>query len=131
MQKFLLAIVSFVSLSFSATVLAHHSFSAEFDVGRSVNITGAVTSIEWTNPHAWIHIDVTDEQGQIDSWAIELLGVNSLVRSGMSPETVENGDIVTVKGFGARDGTNTANASSVTKTETGESLWASKREDRN
>jgi hypothetical protein len=122
---------SLVLLLSSVCAMAHHSFSAEFDVGRPVDLTGTVTSVEWTNPHAWIHLDITDEQGKTESWAIELLGVNSIVRSGMTPETVKQGDMLTVTGFGARDGTNTANASSVSRAETGESLWASAREGRN
>lgn len=108
--------------------LAHHSFSSEFDVGRPVEITGAVIEIEWTNPHAWVHLEVEGEDGSTERWAVEMLGINSLVRSGMSPRTVKAGDVLTVTGFGARNGTNTANASSVTRTETGESLWTSARE---
>lgn len=111
----------------SSFTLAHHSFSAEFDVGRPVELVGTVDYVEWTNPHAWLHLDVEDEQGNVQKWAIEFLGVNALVRSGMSPQTVKKGDKLTVTGFGSRDGTNTANASSATRTDTGESLWASAR----
>ncbi|MGW8370546.1 MAG: DUF6152 family protein [Gammaproteobacteria bacterium] len=112
----------------SASSVAHHSFSAEFDVGRPVEITGTVTDIEWTNPHAWVHLETTNDDGTREQWAVELLGINALVRSGMSPKTVKAGDKLTVTGFGARNGTNTANASSVTRTETGERLWTSARE---
>lgn len=118
-------LISLAALLGSAAVYAHHSFSAEFDVGRPVNITGAVTNIEWTNPHAWVHLAVEDDQGRVQDWAVEMLGVNAIVRSGMSPQTVKNGDILTITGYGSRDGSNTANASSVTRTETGESLWSS------
>jgi len=106
---------------------AHHSFSAEFDIGRPIEITGTVTNIEWTNPHAWVHLEVTGPDGEAVPWAVELLGINALVRGGMSPRTVTTGDVLTITGFGARNGTNTANASSVTKTETGERLWSSSR----
>jgi len=109
----------------STAANGHHSFSAEFDVGRPVDITGAVIDIEWTNPHAWVHVAVEDEQGNVENWAVEMLGVNALVRSGMSPQTVKPGDVLTITGYGSRDGSNTANASSVTRTATGESLWAS------
>jgi hypothetical protein len=111
----------------SVTAMSHHSFSAEFDVGRAVELTGTVTGMEWTNPHAWLHIDTVDEEGNIQSWAIEMLGINILVRSGITPRTVKEGEILTITGYGSRDGTNTANASSVTRTETGETLWASSR----
>ena len=118
-------ITALVALSVSATAWSHHSFSAEFDVGRPVTITGAITEVEWTNPHAWLHLVVEDEQGKVQHWAVEMLGVNTLVRSGMTPQTVRAGDVLTITGYGSRDGSNTANASSVTRTETGETLWAS------
>ncbi len=119
------ASVGLVSVFAATHAYAHHSFSAEFDVGRPIDITGTVTQIEWTNPHAWVHLETVNEQGQRAQWAVELLGLNSLVRSGINPRTVKAGDVLTVSGFGARDGTNTANASSVTRTETGERLWSS------
>jgi hypothetical protein len=104
---------------------AHHSFSAEFDVGKPLKLTGTVAEIEWTNPHAWVHLDVKDDAGGSQRWAVEMLGVNSLVRTGMNPRSVKPGDVLTVTGFGARNGTNTANASSVTRAATGEPLWVS------
>jgi len=112
----------------SAAALAHHSFSAEFDIGRPVEITGTVTEIEWTNPHAWIHIAVKDADGQSAVWAVEMLGINALVRSGISPRTVKAGDTLTVTGYGARNGSNTANASAVKRAETGEVLWSNSGE---
>lgn len=104
---------------------SHHSFAAEFDVGRPISITGTVARIEWTNPHAWIFVDIENDAGNIESWAVELLGINSLMRSGLTPRTLQAGDLVSVEGYGARDGTNTANASLVIKASTGEELWAS------
>jgi hypothetical protein len=105
--------------------LSHHSFSAEFDVNRPVKLTGAVTKIEWTNPHAWLFIDTEDDEGNVQSWAIELLGLNTLFRRGWTRDKVKSGDIVNVEGFGSRDGTNTANASTVTLESTNERLWES------
>jgi hypothetical protein len=109
----------------SVCASAHHSFSAEFDIGRPVELTGTVTKIEWTNPHTWIHIEVVSDGDDRKLWAIEMLGINSLVHSGVTPRAVRAGDVLTVTGFGARNVTNTANASSVTRTETGERLWSS------
>lgn len=128
MRKVLLLLIGLVAWVSAANTLAHHSFSAEFDVGRPVELTGTVASIEWTNPHAWVYMNVEDEQGNVQRWAVEFLGLNSLMRSGMTPRTVKPGDVLTITGFGARDGSNTANASSATRTKTGESLWASARE---
>ena len=128
MRNIFLFVLSLSATLGAFTTQAHHSFSAEFDVGRPVDITGAVTEVEWTNPHAWIHMAVEDEEGNVEQWAVEMLGVNTLVRSGITPQTLKQGDVVTVTGFGSRDGTSTANASSLTRTETGETLWASARE---
>ena len=127
-RRLMLTGVAVAALLASAFAAAHHSFSAEFDVSRPISITGNVTEIEWTNPHAWVHLEVTGADGTREQWAVELLGINALVRSGMSPKTVKAGDELTITGFGARNGTNTANASSVTRTANGERLWSSSRE---
>jgi hypothetical protein len=123
MRKILLVVAVVAGLLASVDGYSHHSFSAEFDVGRPVNLAGTVKSVEWTNPHAWLHLEVTDSKGKVQQWAVELLGVNSLARNGMSSKTVKPGDKLTVIGYGARNGTNTANASSVSRTDTGEILW--------
>ena len=62
--------------------MSHHSCAAEFDINRPIELTGTVTSVEWTNPHAWIFIDVEDADGNVHNWAIELLGINALLRRG-------------------------------------------------
>ena len=103
----------------------HHSFAAEFDVTRSVKLTGTITRIEWTNPHSWLFIDTEDDDGSVQNWAIELISTNGLLRRGWTRDKVKPGDIVNVEGFGARDGTNTGNATTVTMTNTGERLWES------
>ena len=105
--------------------MAHHSFSTVFDVARPVELTGAITRIEWTNPHAWIHIEVEGAEGNVENWSVELLGINTLLKQGWTPETAQPGDVISVVGFGARDGSTSANASSVVMVETGEQLWAS------
>ena len=112
----------------AVTALPHHSFSAEFDVNRPITLTGTVTRVEWTNPHAWVFIDTEDGDGRLQSWAIELLGVNTLIRRGWTRDRVKAGDILSVEGFGARDGTNTGNASTVTMANTGEQLWEAANE---
>jgi DNA/RNA endonuclease YhcR with UshA esterase domain len=104
---------------------SHHSFAAEFDINRPVKLTGTVTRLEWTNPHAWIFIDTKDDKGSVQSWAIELVGINDLLRRGWGRDRVKEGDVINVDGFGAKNGTNTGNAASVTLASTGELLWAS------
>ena len=113
----------------SASAAAHHAFAAEFDINRPVALTGAVTKIEWTNPHAWLFIDAKDDSGAVQNWAIELVGINDLLRLGWGRDKVKAGDAISVVGFGARNGTNTANAASVTLASTGELLWASAPKD--
>jgi len=127
-MRFLLSmVICLVSVVMPLSALSHHSFSAEFDVGRPVDIVGSVIEVEWTNPHAWIHLNVENQSGGTEKWAVEMLGVNTLVRSGMTPQTLKAGDRLRITGFGSRDGTNTANASSVSR-ENGEALWSSARE---
>jgi hypothetical protein len=109
----------------SVSVAAHHAFSAEFDINKPVKLTGPVTKIEWTNPHAWLFIDAKDDTGSVHNWAIELVGINDLLRLGWGRDRVKIGDAISVVGFGARNGTNTANAASVTLASTGELLWES------
>ena len=113
----------------AAPAAPHHAFAAEFDINRPVKLTGTVTKIEWTNPHAWLFIDAKNDSGSVESWAVELLGINDLLRLGWGKNKVKAGDVVAVDGFGARNGTNTANAASVTLTSTGELLWASTPKD--
>ena len=109
----------------AASAMAHHSFTAVFDINRPVEITGTVTGIEWTNPHAWFHVDVEDADGNVESWSVELLGVNSLLKRGWTPDILQIGIEVAVTGYGARDGGNEVNGSSVTIVETGQKLWVS------
>ena len=114
-----------VGLLLQSSAIAHHSFAAEFDVNRPVKLTGTITRIEWTNPHSWLFIDTEDDDGNIQNWAIELISTNGLLRRGWTRDKVKAGDIIDVEGFGARDGTNTGNATTVIMTNTGERLWDS------
>ena len=125
MKSVLCVLSGLGSLAASLPAAAHHAFAAEFDVNRPVELTGTVTRMEWTNPHAWIYIDAEDDAGNVQQWAIELVGINDLLRLGWGRDKVETGDVISIVGFGARNGTNTANAASVTVTSTGELLWES------
>ena len=94
--------------------VAHHAFSAEFDADRPLQLLGTVTRTEWINPHSWIHIDVEDEDGNVKSWAIECGAPNALIRRGLNKNSIPAGTVLVVDGFGAKDGSNTANARDIT-----------------
>jgi hypothetical protein len=92
---------------------AHHSFSAEFDRDKPITLTGAVTKLEWTNPHARIYIDVTDAAGKVTNWDFELGPPNGLMRQGWNRNSLPQGTVVTINGFLSKDQPNVANARSV------------------
>ncbi len=105
-------------------VLAHHSFSAEFDANSPVEVTGSVTRIEWLNPHVWFFVDVASEAGEITNWGVEMGSPNQLVRAGWSRTTMSIGDVVAVEGSRARDESDNASARVITLASTGERLFA-------
>jgi hypothetical protein len=108
----------------AAPMFAHHSFAAEFDASKPVNLTGAVTKVEWANPHTWFYIDVKDASGKVTNWAVEMGSPNGLMRAGWSRNSMKVGDMVTIEGSRAKDGSNNANARTVTLAGTGQKLFA-------
>jgi len=98
----------------SMPVVAHHSVAAEFDVNQPVTLKGAVTKVEWMNPHVWIYLDVTGENGEVTHWQCEGGAPNGLTRLGWSRDSLKVGDQVIVQGFRAKNGASTANARQVT-----------------
>ena len=106
-------------------VMAHHSFSAEFDASKTFKFTGPVTKVEWMNPHTFFYIDVKDEKtGKVTNWAMEMGSPNGLMRNGWTRNTMKIGDVVTVEGSMAKDGSPTGNARTVIMTKTGQRLFA-------
>lgn len=92
---------------------AHHSFAAEFDANSPIEITGTVTKVEWANPHTFFYIDVQNASGEYENWALELGSPNGLMRRGWTRNTLNFGDVVTVTGSRAKDGSFKGNARSV------------------
>ena len=94
-------------------LLAHHSFAAEYDTNKPVNITGVVTKVEWMNPHARFYVDVKDADGKVTNWNFELGAIPVLLKQGWTKNSLKEGDTVTVEGSGAKDSSHTANARMV------------------
>ena len=98
----------------AAPAWAHHAFAAEFDAKKPVKLQGKVVKVEWINPHAWIHIDVADANGQVSNWMIECGSPNIMLRRGFTKNSLEKGIEITVHGYQAKNGTLRANGSSIT-----------------
>ena len=94
-------------------VLAHHSFSAEYDRAKPIKLTGTVTKVEWMNPHARFYLDVKGDDGKVANWEFELGSPNGLMRQGWTHNSLKEGDVVTVNGSRAKDGSNLVNATNV------------------
>jgi len=98
----------------TARGVAHHSFAAEYDEKKPLKLQGKVTEMKWANPHAWIYMDVTGADGKVANWAFETGGANALFRRGWRKEDLPAGTVLIIDGWQARNGSNTANARSIT-----------------
>lgn len=124
MRTHIVVLVGILALA-NGQLVAHHSFAAEFDANQPFTFNGTVTRVEWTNPHAFVYIDVVDQQTKVTTnWAIELGSPNVLVRNGWRRTTVKSGDVVVVQGSQARNGTPLGNARSIVLASTGQQLFA-------
>jgi hypothetical protein len=95
-------------------LVAHHSFVAEFDDKQPVKLQGKITRMEWVNPHAWIHLDVTNADGSVTPWMVEANTPNGLLRRGFTKKSLESGTDIFIEGYRARSGENKANGNSAT-----------------
>jgi len=119
MRKYVFVGVAGIGLALvlaTAPLIAHHAFSAEFDADAPVKLEGTISKTEWTNPHAWIHINVTSLDGKPASgeWMIEGGTPNTLMRRGVSRDSLKIGTPVVVTGYQAKDGSNRANGRDIT-----------------
>jgi len=103
----------FLMAAGSAPALAHHSFAAEFDANAPVHLDGVVVMFEWVNPHSWLHIDVTREDGTVERWRVEGGAPSTLLRRGWNRDSLPAGTRITVDGFQAKDGSPRANARDI------------------
>jgi hypothetical protein len=112
--KFYVLVAGLGLLATAAPVMAHHSFTAEYDATKPITLTGTVTKVEWMNPHARFYIDVKDQSGTVTNWELELGSPNGLMRLGWTRHSLQPGDMITVEGSLAKDGSKLANARKVT-----------------
>jgi len=128
-MKYFLSVIALAALFAVAPLLAHHSFAAEYDSTKPVKLTGAVTKIDWTNPHVYFFIDVKDpETGRVANWSFEMAAPGALKNTGWTRNTMKLGDLVIVEGTRAKDGGLHGNARAVTMAETGKRLGAASSE---
>ena len=102
---------------------AHHSFAAEFDRNKVVNLEGTIVKMEWVNPHAWIHVAVKNPDGTVTNWAIEGNTPNSLLRVGITKNALTAGTEIAVRGYMSKSGENVASGSSITSSHLSASSW--------
>jgi len=108
------AVVVLLVILAGAPASAHHAFAAEFDAKRPVKLRGTVTKMEWINPHAWVHIDVKKDDGSVEEWMIEAGTPNTLLRRGLTRDSLKPGTEIIVDGYQSKDGSLRANGRDVT-----------------
>jgi hypothetical protein len=123
-----ITMITLVAMIFSylgvGHAIAHHSFAAEFDANAPIRLNGIVTKVEWTNPHVYFFIEVENDDGAHDTWALEMGSPNGLMRRGWSRDTLAIGTEVIVTGTRARDGSFKGNATTVILAESCQRLFA-------
>ncbi len=116
-------------LTASAPALAHHAFTAEYDQTKPVSVTGTVSKVEWKNPHIWWYVDVKDETGKVITWGFSGGPPGMLMRRGITKDVLKPGDVITVSGFRAKDGSYNASGGSVVFAKDGRKVFTAGAED--
>jgi hypothetical protein len=104
MRKRIVILLGTASLMAALPMLAHHAFSAEFDINKPLTLKGTLVKWEMVNPHSWFHINVTGPDGKVTEWMIEGGSPNALIRQGVTKNTVKVGTELTIEAYGAKEG---------------------------
>jgi Family of unknown function (DUF6152) len=95
-------------------IFAHHAYTAEFDTTKPVKLSGVLTRVEWSNPHIWIYLDVKDDKGNVTNWGVSASPPGMLQRRGITKSSLKLGEVLTITGHRAKDGSNNASGNIVT-----------------
>jgi len=109
------------------TLVAHHSNAAQFDAAKRITLKGEITKIEWTNPHAYVYVNVKDDAGKVVTWSLEGFPPNTLLRTGWSQKDMKQGDVISFEGCTARDGSSIMLAREITLSNGQKKYWGPER----
>ena len=109
-----LRVIGTLLLGLGSTALSHHAYTAEFDTTKPIKLTGVLTKLEWSNPHIWIYLDVKDESGKVINWGFSASPPGMLTRRGITKTSLKMGEVLTISGHRAKDGSNNASGNVVT-----------------
>ena len=114
MRRIFIALLAAFTLALAVPAGAHHSFAAQYDSQQLMTLTGTIKSVDWTNPHIYIHLDVKATDGKVTTWALEGYPPNTLKRTGFPKSVLVIGETITITAYKAKDGTNTGAGREVT-----------------
>jgi hypothetical protein len=113
-MKVNLTVTGALLLTLTSAALAHHAYTAEFDTTKPIKLSGVLTKVEWSNPHIWLYLDVKDDTGKVTNWGFSASPPGMLTRRGITKNSLKLGDVLTISGHRAKDGSNNSSGNVVT-----------------
>jgi hypothetical protein len=113
-MKVNLTVTGALLLTLTSAALAHHAYTAEFDTTKPIKLSGVLTKVEWSNPHIWLYLDVKDDTGKVTNWGFSASPPGMLTRRGINKNSLKLGDVLTISGHRAKDGSNNSSGNVVT-----------------